>query len=82
MIYSAAIESQQSGGPIAGTNFWSWNGEGRAHHADYKFVRGDLSYLGDPPHEPQGWYGVFDTDTSTHALIRAHLQQLRQTAPA
>jgi mannan endo-1,4-beta-mannosidase len=76
------VESQKSGGPIAGTNFWAWNGEGRAHHADYKFVRGDLSYLGDPPHEPQGWYGVFDTDASTHALIRAHLQQLRQTVAA
>ena len=45
-------------------------------------MRGDLSYLGDPPHEPQGWYGVFDTDVSTHALIRAHLQQLRQTKAA
>ncbi len=82
LIYGAAVESQRSGGPIAGTNFWSWNGEGRAHHADFKFVRGDLSYLGDPPHEPQGWYGVFDTDISTHALIRAHLSQLRQVAPA
>ena len=20
---------------------------------------------GDPPHEPQGWYGVYHTDTST-----------------
>jgi mannan endo-1,4-beta-mannosidase len=82
LIYGAALESQRSGGPIGGTNFWSWNGEGRAQHDDFKFVRGDLSYLGDPPHEPQGWYGVFDTDVSTHALIRAHLSKLRQTAPA
>jgi len=82
LIYGAARESARSGGPIAGTNFWSWNGEGRAQHSDHKFVRGDLSYLGDPPHEPQGWYGVFDTDASTHAVIRAHLQQLRQTASA
>jgi mannan endo-1,4-beta-mannosidase len=28
--------------------------------------------MGDPPHEPQGWYGVFDSDTTTQAVIRAH----------
>eukprot|EP00967_Tisochrysis_lutea_P005603 scaffold6668_cov30-Tisochrysis_lutea.AAC.1 len=44
--------------PIAGLNFWAWSGEGRA---------GQL--LGDPPHEPQGWYSVFDTDAGTHAAI-------------
>ena len=32
--------------------------------------------MGDPPHEPQGWYGVFDTDASTRALIKAHAQAL------
>ena len=26
--------------------------------------------LGDPPHEPQGWYSVFDTDETTLRLIR------------
>jgi mannan endo-1,4-beta-mannosidase len=72
LIYGAVAESMAKDGPIAGSNFWAWGGEGRAHHADHRFVRGDSSYLGDPPHEPQGWYSVFDSDASTQALIRRH----------
>lgn len=51
--------------PAAGLNFWAWAGEGRT---------GQL--LGDPPHEPQGWYSVFDTDTDTHAAIYECSQHL------
>ena len=75
-IYSAVEADVARGGPIAGTNFWAWSGEGRAAHADHRFVAGDVTggraWLGDPPHEPQGWYGVFDSDASTRAIIRAH----------
>ncbi|OYW78424.1 MAG: hypothetical protein B7Z26_09795, partial [Asticcacaulis sp. 32-58-5] len=51
---------------------WAWGGAGRALHKDYHMRRGETSYVGDPPHEPQGWYSVFNTDTSTQALIKAH----------
>jgi hypothetical protein len=51
--------------PGAGLNFWAWAGEGRA---------GQL--VGDPPHEPQGWYSVFDTDLGTHAAIYECSQRL------
>ena len=34
------------------------------------------AYLGDPPHEPQGWYGVFDGDESTQAVVRAHAEAI------
>ena len=61
-----------AGGSVAGTHFWAWSGEGRAQHPDHHFQPGDTSYLGDPPHEPQGWYGVFDVDASTQAVIRDH----------
>jgi mannan endo-1,4-beta-mannosidase len=71
-IYGAVEADVARGGPIAGTNFWAWSGEGRAAHADHRFVTGDRAWLGDPPHEPQGWYGVFDSDASTRAIIRAH----------
>jgi mannan endo-1,4-beta-mannosidase len=29
--------------------------------------------MGDPPHEPQGWYGVFDSDAAMLEVIRAHV---------
>ncbi|MDD1450442.1 hypothetical protein NHF48_004615 [Sphingomonas sp. H160509] len=71
-IYAAIEADAKSGGPLAGSNFWAWNGEARTPHADHRFQRGDLGYMGDPPHEPQGWYGVFDSDASTQNVIRAH----------
>ncbi|MDB5704730.1 MAG: mannanase [Sphingomonas bacterium] len=71
-IYGAVEADVKRGGPIAGSNFWAWSGEGRAAHADHRFLPGDKSWLGDPPHEPQGWYGVFGSDDSTKAVIRDH----------
>ncbi|MEO6360806.1 MAG: mannanase, partial [Sphingomicrobium sp.] len=80
LIFDAVENSVRTDGVIQGANFWAWNGEGRAAHADYNFVRGDLGYVGDPPHEPQGWYGVFDSDASTQALIRAHAAAVKTAA--
>jgi mannan endo-1,4-beta-mannosidase len=72
LIYGAVLDSVKSGRPLQGCNFWGWGGEGRALHPDHHFVRGDASYVGDPPHEPQGWYSVFDSDASTQAVIRSY----------
>ena len=80
LICSAALDSVRSGGPLQGCNFWGWGGEGRAQHPDHHFVRGDTSYVGDPPHEPQGWYSVFDTDASTQAMIRAYASTVHAAA--
>jgi mannan endo-1,4-beta-mannosidase len=30
--------------------------------------------MGDPPHEPQGWYGMFDSDAAMLAIVREHAQ--------
>lgn len=77
MIYDVTETSIASGGPVAGTNFWAWNGEARAAHADYRFKEGDLQYMGDPPHEPQGWYGNFDSDKAMHKLISSHAARIK-----
>src|SRR3546814_8296568 len=58
MIQNRVEASWRAGGPIAGSNFWAWNGEARAAHGDHRFRDGDRAYMGDPPHEPQGWYGL------------------------
>lgn len=75
-IYDFVINSARTGGPIMGSNFWAWNGSGRALHGDHRFRSGDTAWLGDPPHEPQGWYGVFDSDATTRAVIEAHAKAL------
>lgn len=76
-IFGLALDDMKAGGPVAGTNFWAWNGEGRAQHPDAWFVQGDKSFVGDPPQEEQGLYGVFDTDTSTKAVIAEHAAAVR-----
>jgi mannan endo-1,4-beta-mannosidase len=72
MMFGMVEADMKAGGPLAGTNFWAWNGEGRAQHADAWFKMGDRSYVGDPPQEEQGLFGVFDADASTLAVIRDH----------
>ncbi len=74
----AVVEDAMRGGPLAAVSFWAWNGEGRAQHSDYVFHAGDTNWLGDPSHEPQGYYGVFDTDRSTQAVIREYATALRR----
>jgi mannan endo-1,4-beta-mannosidase len=76
LIFDAVEASAKNGGPLQGSNFWAWNGEGRAVHGDHKYKTGDNAWLGDPPHEPQGWYGVFDSDATTRATIGAHAKAL------
>jgi len=71
LILGAAEASLAQGGPIAGTNFWGWNGEARTGRADHRWHTGD-PLMGDPPHEPQGWYGNFDSDAAMIAVIREH----------
>lgn len=75
LVFDAVENSVRTGGPLQGSNFWAWNGEGRAAHGGYRYKHGD-PFLGDPPHEPQGWYGVFDSDASTRAVIKAHAAAL------
>ena len=76
LIYATVEKSAAADGPLQGSNFWAWGGEGRTGAADHRFRPGDTSYVGDPPHEPQGWYSVFDSDESSKAVIRAHAAAL------
>jgi len=68
-IFGEVERSIGEGGPIAGCNFWGWSGSGRPRQEVWQ--AGD-DYLCDPPHEPQGWYSVFDCDSSTIAIIKEY----------
>ena len=62
-------------GVLAGCNFWGWGGSGRPR--DLVWQHGD-DYLCDPPHEPQGWYSVFDSDTTTIDIIREYSKAIKE----
>lgn len=55
----------------SGVNFWAWSGKGRPRQNEGWWHVGD-DFTGDPPHELQGWYSVYDTDTSTLQLLKKY----------
>lgn len=78
-FYTLIYDAVATGAPFAGSNFWGWGGLGRTRDPEHQFRPGPASYMADPPHEPQGWYSVFNTDASTMAVIRAHAAALAKT---
>jgi len=62
---------------MAGINFWAWSGEGRPLENKMYWAAGD-SFTGDPPHERQGWYSVYSTDTKTHNILRAYTKLISE----
>lgn len=64
-VYRLAKDSTAA----SGVNFWAWGGEGRPKKIQGWWRPGD-DFVGDPPHEEQGWYSVYNTDTSTNQLLK------------
>lgn len=64
-------------GEACGVNFWAWGGEGRPRHAGAWWQKGD-EFTGDPPHEPQGWYSVYNTDLATLKIIKTYSNKLKK----
>ena len=54
---------------VAGANFWGYAGESRPVPPFGMWWRPGDAVLADPPHEPQGWYSVYNTDASTLAVV-------------
>ena len=54
--------------PLAGANFWAWAGAARPGYA----------WIGDPPHETPGWYSVYNSDSTTLAIISEFAQKMAQ----
>lgn len=73
-IFQNIADSHASQGLLAGCNFWGWGGAGRPVDKTWKLGN---DYLCDPPHEPQGWYSVYDTDSTTIQLIRRYTELLK-----
>lgn len=76
-VFAHVKHSAQTGGIIAGCNFWAVGGEGRAAAGRVFWQPGD-DLIGDPPQEEQGLNAVFDTDESTWKLIRSLSLSLRK----
>jgi mannan endo-1,4-beta-mannosidase len=60
---------------VSGVNFWAWAGEGRPAKPMGLWKPLD-DFIGDPPHEPQGWYSVYDNDSTTNAVIKRYADKM------
>lgn len=75
-IFEHLYQAAASGTGIAGANFWAWSGEARPVEPYGSFWQAGDPLLGDPPHENQGWYGIYDSDISTLSIIKAYAQKM------
>jgi mannan endo-1,4-beta-mannosidase len=75
-VFDVLYSRAKAGDPIAGYNFWAWNGAARTARPDFWWHDGD-AFMGDPPQEQQGMYGVFDTDRSTIGIIKEYSDKMR-----
>lgn len=68
-ICSLVAENAESGGVIAGCNFWAWGGMASQSPVNLYWKPGD-DYCGDPAQEQQGLYSVYASDVSTIKVIK------------
>ena len=64
----ALVSSLKATSPMAGIMPWAFAGDARPPRPEDFWKPGD-PFIGDPPHEKQGWYSVYDKD-STVSLIK------------
>ncbi|WP_437924531.1 cellulase family glycosylhydrolase [Sorangium sp. So ce291] len=74
-VFDAVVENEE----LAGVNFWAWAGTGRPTDDGNDYWHLGEDYIGDPPHELQGWYSVYTTDVDTLTLIMQYADQINST---
>jgi mannan endo-1,4-beta-mannosidase len=70
-VFDLIFQDVGEGGPLAGSNFWGWAGEGRTVNEDFWWRTGD-PFVADPPQEHQGLNSVYDADLSTIEIIKKY----------
>ncbi|MBB6461727.1 glycoside hydrolase 5 family protein [Flammeovirga kamogawensis] len=74
-VFNEIVELAKEGYAIQGVNFWAYSGEGRPSTPKGFWQKGD-DLIGDPPHEPQGWYGIYATDKTTIEVINRYAKKI------
>jgi mannan endo-1,4-beta-mannosidase len=67
--------------PMAGIMPWAWAGDQRPPRPGEFWKPGD-PFIGDPPHEKQGWYSIYDKDTTLKLIADWSLPITGVSAPA
>ncbi|MEM6802572.1 MAG: hypothetical protein AAF696_14280 [Bacteroidota bacterium] len=75
-MFEELYKHAKAGSKWVGCNFWAWGGEGRPREPHAVWKAGD-DFIGDPPHEYQGWYSIYDTDHTTLEIIKNYNKKLK-----
>ena len=67
-VFEKVEQSIKNQTPVVGVNFWAWGGEGRPKKPYGSYWKAGDTWIGDPPHEKQGWYSVYDKDTTVNVV--------------
>lgn len=76
-VFDKITKMTKNGSKLSGSNFWGWSGEGKINNPGEYWQKGD-DLIGDPPHEPKGWYAIFQTEKEMVNVIREYNQKLVQ----
>jgi mannan endo-1,4-beta-mannosidase len=68
-VFDIIFLKAKNGSPLVGSNFWAWGGFGRPRKPKSIWKKND-EFIGDPPHEFQGWYSIYNSDLSTINIIK------------
>ncbi|MCC7442855.1 MAG: hypothetical protein IT285_14570 [Bdellovibrionales bacterium] len=75
-VFRVITDAAAQGGPAAGVNFWAWAGEGLPTVPGGHW-QGGQTLTGDPPHEAQGWYGVYEHDAPVIEQVQEASRRLQ-----
>jgi len=75
-VFQSSLQLMSAGSSLVGVNFWAWSGENKPKLPYGSLWQSGDPLLGDPPHEEQGWYGVYSTDHSTLNVIKSFADQI------
>lgn len=76
-IFNILLENSKNNSRFVGCNFWAWGGLGALNTPGEVSNNGN-EFIGDPAHEPQGWYSVFENDATTLEFIKDYNIQLNR----
>jgi mannan endo-1,4-beta-mannosidase len=75
-VFQASLNLMNKQSHFSGVNFWAWSGENKPKLPYGSLWKAGDPLLGDPPHEEQGWYGVYSSDHSTLNVIKKFADQI------
>lgn len=78
LVFETTLDSLTRGGALAGAFPWAWSGEAVPERPGV--IASSTPLIGDPPHERQGWYSIYASDTSTTDVIRRYATRFREVS--